>query len=630
VETVKAAISAAEKDKWTAARQLAGKVSDPAVGKLIRWLDLTRRDGRADFDEIEAFLKENPDWPYRRLLRDKAEAKMPVGTAPDEVLTWFRTHPPVSTEGEIRRISALFAKGREQEGRKAARDAWVRLNFTKQQDRSFYKLYRKFLTREDHHARLERLIWDERYWAARRMLSKVDAGTRALAEARLMLMRRMGGVDGAIAKVPDKLKKDPGLVYERLRWRRRKGLYESAMELLDAEPGDPIRPDKWWIEREYLARWALEQGFISEAYRIASQHGLKPDDDDTWEFSEAEWLSGWIALRFLTDHRVALDHFVAMYQAVSYPVSRARGAYWSGRAAEALNIPHLAKLWYGIAAGLTTTYYGQLAALKLTPGKEITLSASPDPSTEEKAAFEKHELVHVVQILDQAGAVAWENAFISAIARWSDRPGWQALTAQLAQKTGRPDLAIRTAKNATRDGHDLLREGYPLVSLPQPLGEHGPLLEQALALSVIRQESAFWQGAVSPVGARGMMQVMPATAKRLSKNLNLRYSRDRLATDPDYNLQLGQAYLASMIDKFEGSYVLALAAYNAGPARVSRWVEEYGNPRNTAVDVIDWIETIPFRETRNYIQRVMENLQVYRFRLANTEVALALERDLER
>lgn len=629
-KTAQAAFKAVEKEKWTSARQQAGRVSDPLVTKIIRWLDLTRAGTSANFDTIAAFIAENPGWPRQSKLHEHAEIKLPRGKNADAVLAWFETNPPVSTEGHIRRIEALFAKHREEEGRAAVREIWINRHFTKQLERTFYRRHRKHLTREDHRARLEQLIWNERYWPARRMFSKVDADTRALAEARLMLMRRMGGVDGAIAKVPQKLTDDPGLIYERLRWRRRKGRHEAARELLDLVPGDPIRPDKWWIEREVLARRALEDGSISEAYRIASSHGLQANDGYTRYFAEAEWLAGWIALRFLGDQRIAMDHFVAMYQAVQYPVSRARGAYWSGRAAEAMNIPQLARLWYGIAAGLSTTYYGQLAASRLTSEAGFRPPNSPVPSANEIDVFKKNELVRVVQILHQAGATIHSRPFISAIAEKSNTPGWQVLTATLALETERPDLAVRTAKKASRAGHGLIREGYPTIPLPTPPGNNGTLLEAALALSVIRQESAFWNRSLSSAGARGMMQLMPATAKLLSKNLNIPYSRDRLIKDSDYNLKLGQTYLANMIEKYEGSYVLALAAYNAGPTRANRWINEFGNPRHPTVDAVDWIETIPFKETRNYIQRVMENLQVYRFRLENTEVAFALERDLER
>ncbi len=629
-QAARAAFKAADKNQWKSAQQLAAKASDGLVAKIILWMDLTRNDTSHDFDAIDAFLEENPAWPSLWQLRRQAEAKLPVGKSSDEVLAWFGKFPPRSSEGETRRIAALFAAGRALEAKKAVREIWIEGDFTKQQERVFYRRYRKYLTRDDHSKRLDRLIWDERYWPARRMFSKVDAGTRALAEARLMLMRRMGGVDRAIAKVPQELKNDPGLIYERLRWRRRKGYQDAARELLDRPPADPLRPDKWWIEREYLARRALEDGLISDAYRIASNHGLKPIDGDRPEYADAEWLSGWIALRFLEDKARALDHFLAMYQAVSYPISRARGAYWAGRAAEAMNVPHLSKIWYGTAAKLTTTYYGQLAAARLQPGIELKLPSDPKPTDEELAKFAEQELVRVVRVLHQAGAEKLMRPFISAIADVSPTAGWQAMTAGLAMVAGRPDLAIRVSKEAERDGHSLVKSGYPVIALPDPLGDDGGLLEQALAHAVIRQESAFWHEAISPAGARGLMQLMPATAKRLAKTLNIRYSHDRLTADPQYNLTLGQSYLADMIEQFDGSYVLALAAYNAGPSRASRWIREFGNPRESAVDAIDWVESVPFAETRNYIQRVMENLQVYRARLEKTEVALALEKDLER
>jgi peptidoglycan lytic transglycosylase len=624
-----AIFKAIDKKQWKSARQKAAKVADPLVKKIVTWLDLVRPDSRAGFDSISRFMAENPDWPQTRQLHERAEAKLPVGMDAQEVLAWFDKHPPISTEGRVRHAAALLASGKEIDGRAAVRDIWITGDFTKAQERIFYKRYRKFLSRDDHRARLERLIWDERYWPARRMLWKVDAGSRALGEARLMLMRRIGGVDKAIEKIPPQLKDHPGLTYERLRWRRRKGRHESARELLMDAPPDPVHADKWWIERAVLARSALEEGLISEAYEISKNHGMTADEDGAASFADAEWLAGWIALRFLDDRSVAMDHFVAMYQAVKYPISRARGAYWSGRAAEALKIPRLAKLWYGIAGRLTTTYYGQLAALRAGPDAGVKMPKDPKPTEEELGLFAEHELVRVVRILHQAKAEKHLRPFVSAIADVSDTPGWQAMTAGLAAVAGRPDLAIRMAKQAARNGHMLIKAGYPTIRLPE-LSKGVATIEAPLALAVIRQESAFWEGAISSAGARGLMQLMPATAKHQAKDMGLKYSKDRLIRDPSFNLRLGQAYLSGMVDNFDGSYVLALAGYNAGPARVGRWIREFGDPRNPSVDVIDWIESVPFKETRNYIQRVMENLQVYRARVNGAQVALALDKDLER
>jgi len=302
------------------------------------------------------------------------------------------------------------------------------------------------------------------------MLFRVEADTRALAEARLGLMAGKGGIDRLLDRVPAKLKNDPGLTYERLRWRRKKGRYEAARELLKNLPPDPLHARKWWIERDILARRALDDGSITDAYRIAKEHGLKPADANTREYADAEWMAGWIALRLLGDHAVALDHFVAMYQVVQYPISRSRGAYWAGRAAEAMGMLRVANLWYAVAARLPTTFYGQLALAKLAPENPLKFPADPQPTAEEIAAFGNHELARAIEILGQVGETARLRPFLVTLAAVSDQPGWRAMTADLAQIAGRPDLGVLTAKNADRDGQILLMPFIRPSCCPPPAG----------------------------------------------------------------------------------------------------------------------------------------------------------------
>ncbi len=620
----KAAFTAIKGGDWKRARRDALPIKDPVAAKLFDWLDLTRQGATASFARIARFLAENPQWPMRSLLLRRAEEAISDNMPSRKVLDWFDDRLPASAIGQVRHGAALVASGQIVAGRAALRAAWVDGNFTKRQERRFYRRYRKYLTRQDHIERLDRLIWRGRYWPARRMLWKVNADWRALAEARLMLMRMNGNVDRAIERVPAALKDHPGLVYERLRWRRRKGL-DSAVELIDGAPSEPAHAEKWWRERSILARRALRKGHISEAYRLVKGHGLEQGP----AFAEAEWLAGWIMLRFLKEHATALRHFKAMYTSVAFPISRARGAYWAARAAEKAEKVKLAKTWYRSAARFSTTYYGQLAAARLAPGSTITLAPEPLPSTEEADAFADQELVRAVEILDALGERERLRPFILRLSELREAAGWQKLTADLARTHHRPDLAIAVAKKASRAGRELIMVGYPTVTLP-PVRRGKPRLEVPLVLAVVRQESAFQPKAQSGAGARGLMQLLPRTARDVAKELKIQYTRGRLTADPRFNLELGQAYLANLLSTFQGSYVLALAAYNAGPSRARRWMRMHGNPRHESVDVIDWIEMIPIEETRNYIQRVMEGVQVYRGRLNGMEVALNLERDLKR
>jgi soluble lytic murein transglycosylase len=458
------------------------------------------------------------------------------------------------------------------------------------------------------------------------MFWRVDAGHRAWGEARLSLRRSTGNVDRLIARVPQQLRDDEGILYERLRWRRAKKKYADARALLANLSGDLRRPDKWWNERSILARRLLREGLVTEAYGIVKNHKLKGGS----ELAEAEWLAGWIALRFMQDHRAAFTHFHTMVNDVNYPVSRARGAYWAGRAAEAMNDADLARLWHGVAASLPTTYYGQLSTARLGPTAVNGLPAKPEASRKEKTAFDRHELTRAIRLLVALDLKDELRPFFLRLAEVNDTASWRHLAATLAHDIKRPDLAIAVAKKSGREGWELTHAGWPAMTPPPPAGADKGNVELPLVLAVVRQESAFKPDAVSRAGARGLMQLMPKTAQEVARATNTPYAQNRLIADPAYNLKLGQAYLRDLLSEFEGSYILALAAYNAGPKRARDWLKDMGDPRTSAEDAIDWVEMIPFEETRNYVQRVLENLQVYRQRLSDTEVARSLERDLLR
>jgi len=622
----RAAFASAERGHWKKAHGLVRRVSDPLAQKAFRWVEITRTGSRVPFADVTTFIEQNPEWPSQRLLQQRAEEAMDSDLAATEILRWFGDREPVSTSGRIRRAQALLAAGRADEGRAAIRDTWINGNFTRAEEKRFYRAHRKLLTHGDHVHRLDRLQWEGRHGPARRMLWKVNADYRALGEARLLLRRREGNVDRAVAKVPEALKSDPGLVYERLRWRRRKGLETSAREWLDAHPLDRSHPELWWRERAALARQALDSGHVSEAYRIVTGHAV----DNGVAFAEASWLAGWISLRYLREAKTGLDHFSAMYDRVNYPISRARAAYWAGRAAESLTRPEAADHWYRTAANHPTTYYGQLAAARVNGPTNLILPQIPEPSADEAQAFDNHDMTQVSRMLHAFRQKKRLDAFILRLAELGETPAWKAMTAALARSLGRPDLAVTVAKRSARSGHTFVRERYPVVPLPTVEARLPRPVEDPLLLAMIRQESAFQPDAKSSAGARGLMQVMPATARRIAQRLKVKYSSSRLNGDRDYNIRIGRGYLAGLLDTFDGSYVLALAAYNAGPARVRAWIRANGDPRDGDVDVIDWIEQIPFAETRNYIQRTLESLQVYRGRLAETEIATTIETDLTR
>jgi soluble lytic murein transglycosylase len=608
---------AARSGDGAAAAREAARGHDPALATAIEWVALMH--GGGSFGQITGFITAHPDWPSQGPLMRRAEEA--AGSASDSaVLAWFAAHPPITPGGKLREAELWMEHGKRDQGIELVREVWINGTYNKSDERSFLQRYHPLLREADHEARLDRLLWDNQREEAKRMLPRVSPGWQALGMARMALANLEAGTERLVARVPASLQGNPGLVYERVRWRRRKEHYDDAIPLLESAPKELVRPEAWAVEREVLARYLLGDRKAATAYRITTHHGVTSGP----HFAELEFLSGWIALRYLKQPDVAYEHFVRLYDHVKLPISIARGAYWSARAAEAMNYKQLAESWYATAADQITTYYGQLAAAHIgAPG--AARIGEPRPTPQEIAAFDRRDIVRVTRVLTQIGAEDYVRPFVRHLAEHAANPVEYALVARLATQIDRPDLAIAAAKRASYAGVTLLGEGYPVDTVPA-----GGPVERPLVLAMTRQESAFDSGAVSTAGARGLMQLMPATASHVARSLGLPFSMARLTGDRHYNLTLGREYLNGLIGNFAGSYVLAVAAYNAGPARVQDWMHEFGDPRVKNADVIDWIESIPVAETRNYVQRVLENLQVYRFRLGDNRLAFSLTSDLRR
>ena len=444
-------------------------------------------------------------------------------------------------------------------------------------------------------------------WAAERQLERVDRDWKRLGAARLALMKRKPGVDAAIRRVPQALVRHPGLVFERIRWRRRAGKGSTARDLLLDPPAELGRPGKWWPEQRYQIREAIGLDLFKDAWTIASRHGQV----DRVPFSEAEWLAGWLALRFLDDPAAAEPRFAAMYERVRFPISRARAAYWAGRAAAAAGADARATDWFRLAARHPTVFYGQLAAgpagidLRFPPTEPLI---APDL----RARFEASPAVQAARLLGEAGDFDTLRRFVVHLSERAAEPGEHLLIARLAAAYGATHLSIEAARRASRRGVDMIAYNYPVPFDGASVGRAGGAPEAALLLGLARQESAMDPGAVSRAGALGLMQLMPRTARHVARTLGVAYSERRLTQDPSYNVRLGAAYLSDLLADYGGARALAVAAYNAGPSRVNAWLPKFGDPRDGATDPIDWIESLPFAETRNYVQRVLEGACVYR------------------
>jgi soluble lytic murein transglycosylase len=607
-QTIKA-LQAMNQDQWTVARAIIAQTKDPLASKLYYWMLFTREKTAGQFTHLAQFIRLNPDWPGIKGMRTLAEKEMPEGLSAAEVAAWFKDYPPETGRGMDRYAQALISLGKTKEAQTILAEWWSKTLLPREEQRDIYRRYGHLLTHAAHKKRFDTLLFNEQYTNARAIAGILGAGYPQLADARIALAEQKGDVNALINAVPGKLQNDPGLLYERLRWRRKNDMDVAAMEILHHQPSlDKIEnPEGWWQERHIIIRRLLEQRSYQSAWLLAKDHGQK----DGQPYAEGEWLAGWLALRFLNKPTVALQRFEALHTKVKTPMSKSRAAYWAGRAADAMKAPAIAEQWYREAAKFQTVFYGQLAGYELGLAQALPNAAPPTLSAQDSTVFNADEMVQAARLFHDAGMRKDSSRFLQAFVNRDKTPKVYRFAAEMAAHMEQYADAIRIAKEATTEGMFLTAQSYPVIT--EKLKNINT--EWALVHALIRQESMFDAQAQSPAGALGLMQLMPGTAKETSTKLGIGYSKASLTTQPNYNIRLGSAYIDQMLNRFDGAYPLAIAAYNAGPGRVDGWVKDYGDPRSGNVDLIDWIEMIPIYETRNYVQRVMEGVYVYRLRL---------------
>jgi soluble lytic murein transglycosylase len=627
------ALNEADRKNWTQAMLHQTRISNPSAAKFIDWYRLTSKDSGAPLAEILAFQEQNPTWPRMALLKRRAEeAVLAYPMSSQDLLTWFSTNPPQSGEGKIRYGKTLLASGQTEAGKRWIEKAWAEDDFSSKRQREIITSYGKHISSSSHKARLDRLLWDRQTADARYTASLIGTSAKALAEARIRLMARSSAASDAVSRVPSTLQGDAGLLFDRIRYERKKGNDSATVPLLLTAPGKPhqmVNPDAWWLERRIAARVALNSGQYQEAYTIVSHHGLTDGSD----FADAEFMAGWIALQYLNKPDQAHTHFMKLKNAVSTPISSARADYWLARSASAKGDKQNAEVYYRLASNNPTTFYGQLgtSALSHLQGHEarLHLPSDPKPTADQKASFKKNELVQIAQILNALDRETQKWAFMLHLADTLQSPQELVQLADLALTFNDRKLSLRIAKVASQRNILLPQRAYPTTYMPN-YASKGPPVERALVFGLSRQESEFDPSARSPVGARGLMQLMPNTAKMVARQIDVPYSTSKLTSDPAYNAMLGSAHLGDLIQGYSGSYIMSVAAYNAGGNRVSEWRSKFGDPRSTSIDPIDWIESIPFSETRNYVQRVMENTEVYRTLLSGNAQKIRLAEDIRR
>ena len=620
-DIAKKSINAIEKRKWTSALSLSKKAKDKSIYNFVQWRHLLTTGNQASFYDYMTFIKRNENYPRINRIKYLAEHKLSTDKiSPNKIIDWFGVNDPLSGFGKLILGESHIKKGDIKKGTSLIKDGWVTADLNRSNMKFFRKKYKKYLDANDYIKRADYLAWENKYWDLKRMLRYLPKDYELLYTARQILMSKSYGVDNAIKNVPPKLKNDAGLNYDRLKWRRKRGRVDDSLDIIFKVKNSKdylVRPDKWWKERAIMARALIYKKKYELAYKVSSEHSL----DAGPEFAEAEWMSGWIALSFLNDPILAIDHFNNFYQNVGYPISLSRGAYWLGRSYEKIDDKKQSQQWYEEASKYLTTYYGQLAHLKIKPNETFELVEQQKITDEYKKYFYKKDLVKIVYLLDELNKDKYTKHILKHLANDNIENGSEILAAELSTNISRYDFAIQISKLASYEKRFHNDYNYPIISTPKYINGR-KIPETAFILSIIRQESEFDMTANSHAGAQGLMQLMPYTAKLVSKQAKLPYSKPRLTRDPEYNINLGSHYIAGLILQYDGAYPFATAAYNAGPKRVKYWKKINKNPQKKQVDYVDWVELIKFKETRNYVQRVMENYNVYRYILEKKPVKM--------
>jgi soluble lytic murein transglycosylase len=622
VAKVKEAIAHARAGRAAQATSVQQGIRDSVARKLTEWAILRSDNNSASSARYIAFINSNPSWPSIGMMRRRAESMMWT-EQPDHavVLAYFTQRPPLSAKGRFALARALLAQGDRAGAQARVREAWRNDAFGADLETKVLETFNSLLTADDHKARMNMRLYAEDTDGGLRNANRAGGDAPAIAKARVAVIKKAGNAKAALDAVPSSARRDLGYIFSLAQWLRRNDREAEAGDLILAAPRDgaqTIDTDQWWIERRLAARNLLDLGDATKAYRIARDASVPERDNYRVEH---EFTAGWIALRFLNDPATALTHFARIPQDGTHTISLARGYYWMGRTYEAQGRTSEARKQYQAAAQYPTAYYGQLAGARL--GLRNIVLRSP-PSRPEGSL----EIVRAMELLyatDHEGLVAGAAADLGDR---SDDAGALAAIGEIAARNGDARAMLLLGKAAVGRGLPLDNYAFPTIGMPNYTAV-GPAVDKSLVYAIARQESTFNQKTVSSARAMGLMQVTPAAGKYVSRKFNVKFNEKKLLSDPVYNVQLGAAELGDLLADFRGSYVLTFVGYNAGRGRIRDWVARYGDPRDPKVDPIDWVERIPFSETRNYVQRVMENMQVYRIRFGGGD-KLMIEADLRR
>jgi soluble lytic murein transglycosylase len=624
LNALKQAVDLVGKSRSDEAANLESTISDPLARKLVEWLVLRSDDSTAAFSRYAAFIAANPSWPSIVTLRRRAEAMLwQERSDPTTVLAFFKTDPPHTAKGKFALARALLSQGDSAGAHQTISDAWRSDGFSGDLEAQVRDMFAGLVTADDDKARMDARLYAEDDDAGLRAAHHLDATQLAIAKARAAVINKAGNAKALLEAVPAAAQHDAGYIFSRAQFLRRGDKIDEAGRWMISAPHDPAAlrdVDQWWIERRVLARKLLDLGNVKMAYEVAN--GAAAPNNENYR-ADQEFTAGWIALTFLHEPSVALAHFAHIAEGVSNPITLARAFYWQGRAAEAAGHEHDARGYYDSAARFPTAYYGQLARARLDLN-EVTLRPLPAP-TPDLHGLEVARMFEMLYAVDARDVVA---AMAGDLADKANDPAALTTLAEIAKQHNDARATLLIGKTALGRGFPLEQYAFPDFGVPdfQPIG---PDVARYVVYSIARQESAFNPKIVSAANAYGLMQVTPAAARDTAKRFNVTFDQRRLANDVTYNAQLGSAELGNDLEFFRGSYILAFVAYNAGRGRAREWIAQYGDPRDPKVDPIDWIERIPISETRYYVQRVLENMQVYRARFDNGS-RLLIDADLRR
>jgi soluble lytic murein transglycosylase len=624
LSAIKQALELVHKGRPDEATNIESTITDPVGRKLVEWAILRGDDTDLDFPRYAAFISTNPSWPGITSLRRRAEAALWQKESDSRaVIEFFRSEPPRTAKGRFVLARALLVQGDRAGAQAALREAWRKDSFSADTEAQAREVFGDLITPADDKARMDARFDVEDDDAGLRAARRLGSVEAAIAKARAAVINKSSKAKALLDEVPAEGRQDPGYIFSRIQWLRRSDKIAEAAHWMLAAPHDPDRLgdlDQWWVERRLIARKLLDLGDLKSAYAVANTAATPINENYR---SEQHFTAGWIALRFLREPSVALAHFARIAEGATNPMTLARSYYWQGRAAEALAHERDARAYYETAARYSTAYYGQLARARL--GIEtVALRAPPEPSADH-ARLEVARIFEILYALDERDMVA--NMAADLGDKSTDVTALAAL-GEIATRHNDARTTLLIGKPALSHGLPLEHYAFPDFGVPN-YQQIGPEVERSVVYSIVRQESAFNSRVVSSANAIGLMQVTPAAGRDTAKRFNVSFDQHRLMADVAYNAQIGTAELGNDIASWHGSYILAFVAYNAGPRRAKEWIEQYGDPRNPKVDPIDWIERIPISETRNYVQRIIENMQVYRARFSS-DSRLLIEADLRR